>query len=150
VASQEQTMDASNVATRLWVGARPPFDCDLPRFDVLVLCAEELQPERLAFHGLVIRCPIPDATLSNAELTRALLASSAVADALSRGQRVLVTCAAGINRSALVAALALARITRMGAVELMLLMRQRRHPMALSNPYFQQVLHKLVGDGRQG
>lgn len=142
-------MDASNVATRLWVGAAPPLDRPLPTFDTLVLCAEEIQPDRLAFEGLVIRCPLPDAELSNAELTRALLASRAVADALARGDRVLVTCHMGLNRSALVAALALARLTRMSARDLILHIRLRRHPGALSNPYFQHILQQLVGSGRR-
>lgn len=141
-------MDASRVANRLWVGAEPPTDRDLPSFDVIVLCAEEIQPERMAFHGTVIRSPIPDGTLTNAELTRALLASKAVADALIAGRRVLVTCAQGINRSALVASLALARVTRMSARDLILTMRLRRHPQALFNPHFQEILQRLVGAGR--
>lgn len=148
-ASQDHTMDASNVATRLWVGGQPPFDRDLPDFDVLVLCAGELQPEQVAFHGRLIRCPIPDAVLNHAELTRALLTSKAVADAMLRRQRILVTCAMGINRSALVASLAIARVTSMSAEDLVRLMRQRRHPMALSNPTFQHILQRLVGDGRR-
>jgi protein-tyrosine phosphatase len=141
---QETTMDASNVATRLWVGSQPPFDRDLPQIDVLVLCARELQPDRVAFHGRLIRCPIPDDALDHAELARAVLAAKVVSDALLAGQRVLVTCSAGINRSALVASLALARITRMTADELIALMRLRRHPNALFNPHFRNVLQRLV------
>jgi protein-tyrosine phosphatase len=148
-ASQEHAMDASRVANRLWVGAAPPLDRDLPSFDVVVLCAAEIQPERMAFHGTVIRAPIPDATLDNAELTRALLASKAVGDALLAGRRVLVTCAQGLNRSALVASLALGRITRMSAQDLILTMRLRRHPQALFNQHFQEILRRIVGDGRR-
>jgi len=142
-------MDCSNVATRLWVGAAPPMDRDLPTFDTLVLCAQEIQPERLAFHGLVIRAPLPDDALSNAELARALLASKAVADALVRRERVLVTCAQGLNRSAFVAALALGRLTRMSAREIIVHIRLRRHPNALFNPHFQEILRQLIGDGRK-
>lgn len=142
-------MDASNVATRLWVGAAPPFDRDLPDLDMLVLCAQEIQPTRVAFHGLVVRAPIPDSTLTNAELMRALLASKAVADALVRRQRVMVTCASGLNRSALVACLALARLTRLSAQDLIRLIRSRRHHEALSNPHFCGILQTLVGEGRQ-
>jgi protein-tyrosine phosphatase len=142
-------MDASNVATRLWVGAAPPFDRDLPTFDTMVLCAAELQPERVAFHGLLIRCPIPDDALNQVELTRVLLASMAVANSIARGDRVLVTCAQGLNRSALVAALALHRLTRMSSRELIVHMRLRRHPNALFNPHFQEILHRLVGNGRR-
>src|SRR5690349_1357478 len=73
VTLQDQKLDASNVATRLWIGGRPPFDRDLPGFDLLVLCARELQPDHVAFHGTVIRCPLRDDILDHPELTRAVL-----------------------------------------------------------------------------
>ena len=142
-------MDCNNVATRLWVGAQPPVDRTLPGFDTLALCAEEFQPSRMAFEGLVIRSPLPDGVLTAPEITRALLASRAVAEALQRGDRVLVTCHAGINRSALIASLALARITRMSARDLVVLMRTKRHPQALSNPHFVYILQSVVGEGRR-
>jgi protein-tyrosine phosphatase len=141
---QDQSLDASNVATRLWVGSRPPFDRDLPDFDILVLCAQEIQPSQTAFHGRVLRCPIPDGDLTHAELTRAVQTAMAVGDALVAGKRALVTCSAGINRSALVAGLALARITRMASNDIVDLMRRRRHPQALFNTHFQEVIRRLV------
>jgi protein-tyrosine phosphatase len=143
-ASQETTMDASKVAKRLWVGGKPPFDRDLPEFDVLVLCAQELQPQRLAFGRKVIRCPLPDSDLNPNQLRLAASASGAVALALADQKRVLVTCAQGRNRSAFVASLALSRVTRLQAPELIELMRTKRHPAALSNPHFQRYLTKLV------
>lgn len=146
--SSVQSLDASNIAPRLWVGGRPPFDRALPQFDMLVLCAQELQPEHLAFQGRVVRSPIPDGHLSNAELATALRASRAVAEAISSGDRALVTCAAGMNRSALVACLALAWVTRMSADELVRLVRSRRHPQALFNDHFCEILKNLVGAGR--
>lgn len=140
-------MDASNIARRLWVGSAPPFDRDLPDFDVLVLCARELQPDRLAFHGPVVRCPIVDGVLDNHEVVRVLVSARVVANALESRRRVLVTCAAGRNRSALVASMALARLTRMGADDLVRLMRAKRHPEALSNAYFRELLSRIVGAG---
>ncbi len=144
VSSEDQPLDASNVATRLWVGSKPPFDRDFPGFDLLVLCAQELQPTRLAFHGRVIRCPIPDGALDHQELTRAVLAAKGVADALVAREHVLVTCSAGINRSALVAALAMARLTRLTADDIIARLRERRAPNALFNTHFQEVLRRLV------
>lgn len=137
-------MDASNVSTRLWVGGKPPLDRDLPEFDVLVLCAQEIQPQYVAFHGKTIRCPLPDSALDHQELTRAVLAAKEVGDALLQNKRVLVTCSMGLNRSALVAGLALARAKRMGADDIIALMRQKRSPNALLNPHFQQIIRKLV------
>jgi protein-tyrosine phosphatase len=143
-AHSEQRLDASNVATRLWVGGKPPFDRDLPDFDLLVLSAQELQPSELAFHGRVLRCPIPDGALDHQELTRAVLAAMEVGNALVVGRRVLVTCAAGLNRSALIASLALARATKMTADEIIHRMRQRRSPNALYNANFQDIIRRLV------
>lgn len=144
-----EPLDASNIVPRLWLGATPPLDRDLPDFDLLVLCAAEVQPERVAFHGQVVRCPVVNDVLSHQELSRVIISSRMVAQALGAGKRVLVTCAAGINRSALVAALALARLTRASAADLIMLMRKKRHPNALSNAFFQHVLNNLVGPGRK-
>jgi protein-tyrosine phosphatase len=144
MAAGEDALDASNIVPRLWVGGVPPFDRDMPAFDVLVLCARELQPECSLFHGLVIRCPIPDDALTTAEVSRTLTAARMVSDALLSGKRVLVTCAAGINRSVLVASLALHRITRMGSGDLIRIMRTRRHPNALYNRNFQDLLRTFT------
>jgi protein-tyrosine phosphatase len=144
MAAGDGALDASNIVPRLWVGGTPPFDRDLPAFDVLVLCAHELQPERTEFRGLVIRCPIPDDRLSTSEVSRALTTAKMVADALLAGQRVLVTCAAGVNRAVLVASLALNRITRMSADDIVRVMRTRRHPNALYNRYFQELLRTFT------
>lgn len=139
------TLDASNIARRLWVGGKPPLDRDLPDFDVLVLCAEEIQPERPGFGRKVLRCPIPDSALSSSELRLALMTGRLVAKQLVAGRRVLVTCAMGLNRSALVASLALGLTTRMAPEEIIAVMRMRRHPDALSNPAFRQIIHRYVG-----
>ncbi len=144
MSSQDRPLDASNVATRLWVGSEPPFDIDLPDFDMMVLCAQEIQPPLVAFHGEIVRCPIPDSALDIRQITRAVLVAKAVGDALLSGKRVLVTCAAGLNRSALVAGLALARASRMTADEIVQRMRTRRDPKALFNTHFQDILRRLV------
>jgi hypothetical protein len=158
-ASAEHALDASNVSPgfgdargrggKIWVGSQPPTDRDLPEFDVVALCAVEVQPELGAFHGRVLRCPIPDATLTIQQVSQALLTSKVIADDLVAQRRVLVTCYAGRNRAALVASLAIGRITNLSAEQLIELMRTRRHPDALSNPYFTYVLQRLVRDGRR-
>lgn len=147
---REVSLDASSVAPRLWVGGVPPFDVDLPKIDVLVLCARELQPpaNEIAFHGRTFHCPLPDDELTSDELQRAVSTSANVADALVKGKRVLVTCAQGINRSALVASLSLGRITRLTSQQLIDLMRRRRRPDCLYNEHFQGILHRFIGNGR--
>lgn len=143
VIDTEPHLDASNITRRLWIGGQPPFERDIPGFDTLVLCAREIQPERLAFHGEVIRCPIDDHPPTTYEVRQALAASRNVAASLSKGRRVLVTCYAGLNRSALVSALALGVLyPRSTPAELVLRIRQRRSPNALSNPHFVHVIER--------
>lgn len=140
-----EVYDASNVAPKLWVGAKPPVDRSYPTVDVIVLCAAEYQPEKFPhFDGRLVRAPIPDDALSSDELRRALAGGGQVADALTGGKRVLVTCAAGINRSALVAALGLGRVTKATADELITLMRLKRHKDCLYNPHFREILRKFT------
>jgi protein-tyrosine phosphatase len=143
VSQGDTRLDASNISTRLWIGGQPPFDVDLPSFDLLVLCARELQPTRVAFHGRVVRCPLRDAVLDHQELATAVLAAKEVGDMLIGGGRVLVTCAMGRNRSALVAGLALAMVTRMTADQIIRLIRARRDN-SLTNEHFRDILQRLV------
>lgn len=138
--------DFSCVAPKLYVGSKPPFDVQLPQFDMLVLCAQELQPHAsaIAFTGMVLRCPIPDDHLNQAQVQLALTSSLFVAKAIRANKRVLVTCQAGINRSALVAALALGRLTKMKAESLITLMRQKRNAQCLYNEHFRTILRTFV------
>ncbi len=147
-AAKRKPYDATAVSPRLWIGAVPPFDKDLPRVGTLVLCAAELQPEQLAFHGSVVRCPIPDATLDQAQLRLVMQTSAVVAKEIVTGHRVLVTCHKGLNRSALVVALALHQLTTMSAAQIVEHIRRQRSLSALSNPHFVTVIERLVGDGR--
>lgn len=142
-------LDCSNVARRLWVGAAPPFDRHLPEFDTLVLCAQEIQPKVIAFRGTVLRYPIPDGELTPPQTRLALAAGRQVANALHGGKTVLVTCAMGINRSALVAGLALGLVTYLSADQIFILMKTRRHADCLHNKHFQAILARYIGDGRR-
>jgi protein-tyrosine phosphatase len=141
-------VDASNVAPRLWVGGKVDPTAPLTKVSVLVLCAQEIQPTQLAFQGEVLRCPIPDSRLTLPEFQRAVATSSQVAHELAGGKTVLVTCAKGFNRSALVASMALGKITRLSADDLIALMRAKRSRYCLSNPHFRQILQRVVGAGR--
>lgn len=135
----------SNPNRSLWVGAKPPVDRSYPNIDMIVLCAREYQPPALPhFKGPLVRVAIPDEALDTDELRRALAGGAAVAEALSKGKRVLVTCAAGINRSALVASLALVRHTKMTADECVALMRAKRHPDCLFNTHFVEILKRYA------
>lgn len=147
-ASKDVPLDTSNIMKRLWIGSVPPFDRDLPDFDVLVLCAREIQPATMTFTKQVIRVPLPDSPLTAYELKHALKGGQAVARALSEGKRVLSTCAAGLNRSALVAGLGMGLTTHMSATDIILRIRDRRAPAALHNPHFCGYLQRFIGAGR--
>lgn len=152
-----QYTDFSNVAPpgssmKLYVGSAPPLDRAL-QFDAVVLCAAEYQPkpQAHAYAGTVIYCPVPDDALDKDEIRRVLHASSQVKVLLEQKRRVLVTCRAGINRSALVASLAIARMTRMTHPQILTHMRQKRHPDCLFNTHFQRYLERFIeGSERAG
>lgn len=81
-------------------------------FDVVVLCAIERQFPGSTFPGVSIyRCPLDDSTLSAHEWKLAAAASAFLAPLIRGGRRCLVTCQAGRNRSGLVNALTLHRLT---------------------------------------
>lgn len=140
-------IDASNIVRRLWIGAKPPADRPLPTFDTVVLCAEEYQPRMPHVHD-VLRVPLQDAMLDPAGLELALLAAREVAQRLSSGKTVLVTCYAGRNRSALVAGLGLGLVTRMTADQIIQLVRARRRPDCFTNAHFRAYMKAFIGAGR--
>jgi hypothetical protein len=144
IAGQETPLDAANVFPRIWVGSAPPTDQRLSHFSMIVLCAREVQPERTSWDARIVRARLVDEALSRPELREAVMAARAVVDEARRGGRVLVTCAQGINRSALVAGMAVMILApRMPAVEVVGIMRARRHPLALSNSHFQAILGRM-------
>jgi protein-tyrosine phosphatase len=102
----------------------------------------------MAFHGRVLRCPLPDAELDAAQVRTAIAASLAVAKTIAQGQRALVTCAMGLNRSALIVALTLGHLTTMDSDQVIAHIRKQRSLSALSNQHFQKIIHRIVGDGR--
>lgn len=95
-------MDADRIAKGLYVGSVPQT-CGA--FDAVVLAAEEFQD--LPLRCTVIRAPLDDAVPSREEVRIALWAARQVQKLRKKGARVLVTCAQGRNRSALIAALVL-------------------------------------------
>lgn len=130
------------VATRLWQGSTPDPVKSHHEFDAIVLCAEEFQPPRFPrFKGSVIRAPFDDSPWpSSTERKIAIRAAREVAKRLRKGQRVLVTCYMGWNRSGLVTALALKMATRMSADEIIRRIRAARGDSALSNKAFERIV----------
>lgn len=140
---------ASRILDGLWVGAAPPPGGYSDRFDVIVFTADEYQPPASMFPGIRVRhFPFDDSGRpTDRDLETAWAAAEAVARDLRRGQRVLVTCRMGRNRSALVAALALYLITEAPGADILALVRDRRTDavgvQALANRTFQAYLRAL-------
>lgn len=104
----------------------------------MALCAVEHQDQ----HGeevcapLVARLPIHDTlSLTAKELARVRRVARWVADKVRRRLVVLCSCHLGLNRSGLVAALAMRQLG-VSAAEAIRIIKGTRGPMALSNPYF--------------
>lgn len=136
-------MRFSRVAPRLYFGADPPTGTALRRlgFNFLVLTAAERQPPASYYPGVtVLHAPLDD-TLT-VPVKPAHAAAAAVERAWRAGRRIYVACALGYNRSGLVAALALWRITGKPGREVLRQVRASR-PGALFNPAFARYVYHL-------
>jgi hypothetical protein len=140
-------MDASRVDRNLFVGSAPKPGTK--GFDVIVLCADEVQPSARHYPGVIVEHhPFDDRPdLSSRELAVPVQAARRVARHLQAGRTVLVTCRMGRNRSAFVAALALHLASgRSGRRCVEQVRRHRVDPTgvrALANPGFRRALEKL-------
>jgi hypothetical protein len=136
------------VAPRLWQGSRPECGTDLHGFlgiDVLVLAAEEHHPAASCFRGVRVfyaalddSGPPPTAD----ELRQANEVAVQVATRYVRGDRVLITCHAGLNRSGLITALVLRHAYGLSGRQAVAAVRAAR-PQALGNAYFRAYLEGL-------
>lgn len=142
-------MDATRVIPNLFIGSAPyPADEALSRnFDHVVLAAREYQPESRLFGQVpVLRIPFDDnpfAYPSLDEQREICKTASQVAQWVSQGRRVLVTCLAGHNRSGLIVVTALRKmypeVSPGIAVDHL---RSVRGPRALSNKKFVDLILK--------
>ena len=142
---RHEPIDAHCVADKLWVGSYPQVPGTCGYFDVVVLCAVELQTADLpGCH--VVKAPLDDAKPTPKELQTAVSAARTVHEFRRRGKRVLVTCAQGVNRSAFVAAMAL-MLAGDSAHQAISRIREFRKPpigmTPLSNTHFVAVLHRM-------
>ena len=121
-----------------FVAADPSY---LSRFALWVACAEELSPYPFAHDGcMTLWCPLDDVVPPRpGDIDRARAASFLVSRMLYSGQNVLVTCAMGLNRSALVAGLALRQLGLKGRAVVDSI-RQERCRNALCNKAYEKAV----------
>lgn len=146
-------LDASEIAHGLWQGSFPPtgFVVRDNGFQVLVLCARELQPLGSLFLDVeVISAPnddFPNVPVTEPKLRVAVTAARRVATEVQQEKKVLVTCAAGMNRSGFVSALALHFLFGWSGDQCIKHVRQRRGNQngftPLFNPKFVKLLRRL-------
>jgi protein-tyrosine phosphatase len=138
-------MSASKIIPFLWVGSKPKEKVPLSKtVSVLVLCAAEYQPKASAFPDVrVARCPLPDDKLSLAELAQVRKTAVSVAALVRKRVPVLVTCHLGLNRSALVAGVAMCELGYSAEAAIREIKRVRGRD-ALYNPWFQRYIKSLA------
>jgi len=140
-------MSQSEVAPGLFVGSKPTLGRHAC-VDTIVLAAMEYQPPADLFPGAeVIHAPLDDAPsrlMSDDEIAIATKAAERVARRLRAGRRVLCTCQMGLNRSALIAALAMHDVYGMSADEIVTRLRRARGSWSMSNPNFEKLLRVVI------
>jgi protein-tyrosine phosphatase len=140
-------MSRSEIVPNLFVGSKPSPGRH-EGIDTIVLAAIEYQLPADQFPGTeVIHVPLDDAPsrlMHEDEIVGATKAAARVARRLRSGRKVLVTCAMGLNRSALVAALAIYDVYSMSADEIIARLRRARGVWALSNPNFEKLLRTVI------
>jgi protein-tyrosine phosphatase len=142
-------MNAHEVSKNLWVGAVPTDPAAVSKqFDALVLCAKEFQdvfPQHMYPKTDLILAPMNDGKPTDKEKYIALKAALGVRSHLDKGHKVLVTCAAGVNRSALVAALAMmmGEDTAKSAVDTI---RKKRKATSGATPLFNVNFVKYINE----
>ena len=144
--------EVSKVIPGLYIGSKPsPGRHD--GVDVIVLAAMEYQPPAQLFPGIeVIHAPLDDAPgrhMREDEIVIATKAADRVARLLRAGRRVLSSCQMGLNRSSLVAALAMHDVYGMSADEIVSRVRRARGRWALSNPHFEKLLRVVIDEKKK-
>lgn len=141
------TWHASKILPGLFMGGTADFDVvsvaaerrfgvDEPRpFDAVVTLYAWAQP--VSWEVEELRFGFGDGDISGVDLDRLLRAAVWSWKRWRAGDRVLIRCQAGLNRSGLVTALVLIR-EGYTAVDAIRLIRERRSPWALCNNSFQE------------
>lgn len=127
----------------IWAARSPSPEAEPFRVHLLVLCAEEVQPRTRSL--AILSVPLRDRLFRSSAEARAVTAmarqaASVVAARVVGGERV-VTCAVGLNRSALCSGLALKLLGVEGASAVRKIRRARAHVgRALGNASFEAVV----------
>jgi hypothetical protein len=140
-------LDVTQLSALLYQGSWPMCGAAVQEcgFDLLVLAAAELQLPDWAYPGVrVLRVPLYDLDmpLPQAHWDLSLAAADEAARTVRSGRKVLITCAAGRNRSGLLSALTIYELTgKSGKAILKHIQRSRQN--SLTNPQFAALVASL-------
>lgn len=132
---------------QLWQGGRRDIWTAVAQgIAVVVLLADELQPDSLPGSPLILRGRLRDVgSMEACELagTKATADSLAVtvAGLVSRKSKVLVSCSHGYNRSGLVSALTLVKLGLTPETAIAQVKKARHEYYALTNELFVRIVH---------
>lgn len=136
--------DYNEVYPRLWVGSHQGSRDETDQFDLIVHCAEGLRPDpknkKKSYHD-----GFHDAELNESAEFKIRCNAELVLREWKAGKTVLVTCAAGLNRSGVVAAYALCLLGVLPEFAIAKV-RKARGVGAISNESFVRFLYDKFGD----
>lgn len=153
------TIDATRIIPKLYMGGEPPRGPEVHAagFDVIVLCAWELQFPVTHFPGVeVISLPLEDDSskpLDPRDWEAIVRVSRRVARRVTSGRRTLVTCAMGLNRSGVVTAAIIHYATGVSGLEAATHVQRKRRvgeTQALYNKAFVKALTARLPARRAG
>ena len=148
----------NEIVPRLHVGGAPFYrgvaNYDVGDYDTIVLCADNFQyagRDLDLFGGTeLLRCPFVDgAHISVSEWRQIRLTANTVAIRHKHGERILVTCAAGVNRSAFVTALAMLEIWPALTAEEVIATIRKQRKLDFGEALFNQTFVELIYDHRK-
>ena len=120
-------------------GSAPPPGVRIP-FDVIVLAAEEYQPDLPGY--IVMHVPLDDGPPPDMQVrARIREAAHEIANHVRAGRRVLCTCWQGRNRSGVLSGLALVEL---GLPRHRAVRRIRQYRNGLTNQYFRAMVDGMI------
>lgn len=138
--------DVNKIVSNLYQGAAPPLGNFVAErgFKTLVLAAVENQDDSLYPGVEVIKAPgeddDTDLSIFNDTLPSWILAGRAVAKRVAAGDKVIVTCMAGLNRSGFITAIALRHLYKEWSGKQIVEHIQSRRRYALCNQLFERYI----------
>jgi protein-tyrosine phosphatase len=116
-------------------------------FDVVYVVATECGDDIATEGTRIVHAPIddvPDKPMHHDQVELAVHTAQKVAQDVYNGERVLVACNQGLNRSALVAGMATILLDRVSGREVVKRVRKLRGKLALANPHFVFLLNQFA------